>query len=152
MAYPILVISGNEIVSRFKIQEAIDVVEEALANHEKGTDILPDKLIFQVPGGISACMASMLPDLEVLAMKLGQGREENPKRDLPNIISPDLTLRSGHRQTSGTFGRLLGDRTEDRGLSGDRGETSGPIRCQDPGYPGGWISGPARLEGSCPSP
>ena len=87
MAYPILVISRNEIVSRFKIQEAIDVVEQALANHEKGTDILPDKLIFQVPGGISACMASMLPDLDVLAMKLGQGREENPKRDLPNIIS-----------------------------------------------------------------
>ena len=54
MAYPILVISRNEIVSRFKIQEAIDVVEQALANHEKGTDILPDKLIFQVPGGISA--------------------------------------------------------------------------------------------------
>ena len=87
MVYPILVISRNDIVSRFRIQEALDVVEQALANHENGTDILPDKLIFQVPGGIAACMASMLPDLDVLAMKLGQGREENPKRDLPNIIS-----------------------------------------------------------------
>ena len=65
MAYPILVISKNEIVSRFKIQEAIDVVEEALANHENGTDILPDKLIFQVPGGSSACWGIHLTGLTV---------------------------------------------------------------------------------------
>ena len=87
MAYPILIISQNEIITRFSIQEAIDMVEQAFANHEKGNDILPNKLIFKVPGGISACMASMLPDLDVLAMKLGQGREENPKRNLPNILS-----------------------------------------------------------------
>ena len=87
MAYPILIISQKEIISRFSIQESIDMVEQAFANHEKGNDILPRKLIFQVPGGISACMASMLPDLDVLAMKLGQGREENPKRNLPNILS-----------------------------------------------------------------
>ena len=87
MPYPVLIISQREIATRIDIEQTIEVVEAAFRNHEKGEDILPDKLIFKVPGGIAACMASMLPGQNVLAMKLGQGREENPRRGLPNIIS-----------------------------------------------------------------
>jgi alanine dehydrogenase len=87
MGNSILVISQREIAARVDVDRAIEMVEAAFANYEQGNDILPDKLIFKVPGGIAACMASMLPAQDVLAMKLGQGREANPRRGLPNIFS-----------------------------------------------------------------
>ena len=123
MAYPVLIIAQQEIAARIDVLQAIEVVEAAFRDYERGEDILPEKLIFKVPGGVAACMASMLPGQNVLAMKLGQGREQNPRRGLPNIISqislfdpdtgardlaiPETLLRSFGHADCGVYGEVI---------------------------------------------
>ena len=90
MAFPVTIISQESIRDHVRIGDIVPIVEQCLADFEKGEDILPDKLIFQVPGGIGACMAALQRSTGTLIMKNGQGREDNPGRGLPNILQQTM--------------------------------------------------------------
>lgn len=85
MARETIVLTRSDIDGRVDYGEVIAAIEGCLAAHEDGHDILPPKLIMELPGGIAACLAGYAAKQHALTMKNGQERQANRERGLPSI-------------------------------------------------------------------
>ncbi len=101
MVRPTIILTREEIKTQIDIAQVIPAIEEAMGAFEKGGDYLPPKAIFELPnsgeGGTSlaACITGYTKATELLSMKIGQERSDNPERNLPttnswiNAFDPD---------------------------------------------------------------
>ena len=91
MAKPTVVLTREEIGSQIDIVETIPAIEHAMGEFEKGHDYLPPKAIFQIPvsptGATAACITGYTKATNLLSMKVGQERTENPRHGLPTTNS-----------------------------------------------------------------
>ncbi|MCC7491294.1 MAG: ornithine cyclodeaminase family protein [Fimbriimonadaceae bacterium] len=85
MARPTLVLTRADLAGRIGFEAVIPVIETCLAAHERGEDLLPPKLIVELPGGIAACLAGYTKAQHALTLKCGQERAANRQRELPTI-------------------------------------------------------------------
>ena len=91
MAEPTIILTRAEIAEQVDIVQAIPQIEEAMAAFEKGADYLPPKALFQIPvedpGALAACITGYTTGTDLLSMKVGQERTDNPGRGLPTTNS-----------------------------------------------------------------
>jgi len=85
MARQTIVLTRSDIDGRVDFDEVIAAIEGCMAAHEDGRDLLPPKLIMELPGGIAACLAGYAAKQHALSMKNGQERQGNRERGLPSI-------------------------------------------------------------------
>lgn len=85
MARDTIVLTRSDLAGKIDFARAIDVIETCLAEHEKGEDLMPPKLILEIGGGIAACLAGYTKAQHALTMKNGQERKSNRERGLPTI-------------------------------------------------------------------
>jgi len=86
MAFQMLVISEEEINSNISLNDVINVVEEAFKAHALGKTILPPKYHYFMPWGILGLIPAYVETMDALAIKIAQGRKENPEKGLPTGI------------------------------------------------------------------
>ncbi len=91
MAEPTIILTRQQIESQVDIVAAIPAIEHAMGQFEKGEDYLPPKGLFQIPveatGALAACITGYTKATNLLSMKVGQERTDNPKRGLPTTNS-----------------------------------------------------------------
>ena len=92
MARKTIILTRQEIAEQVDIIAGIDAIEEAMRAFEKGNDYLPPKAIFEIPVGdagtaYSACITGYTESANLLSMKIGQERTNNPARGLPTTDS-----------------------------------------------------------------
>jgi len=85
MARATIVLTRSDIDGRVDFDQVISAIEGCMAAHEEGHDLLPPKLIMELPGGIAACLAGYAAKQHALTMKNGQERQGNRERGLPSI-------------------------------------------------------------------
>jgi ornithine cyclodeaminase/alanine dehydrogenase-like protein (mu-crystallin family) len=92
MARETIILTRREIAEQVDIIAGIDAIEEAMGAFEKGNDYLPPKAIFEIPVGdtgtaYAACITGYTESANLLSMKIGQERTNNPARGLPTTDS-----------------------------------------------------------------
>ncbi len=91
MAEPTIVLTREQISAQIDIVATIPAIEAAMAAFEKGEDYLPPKAIMEIPveegGAFAACITGYTQATDLLSMKVGQERGENPGRGLPTTNS-----------------------------------------------------------------
>ena len=90
MARETILLSRQEIGRQIDVVDGIDAIERAMGAYEKGEDYLPAKAIFEIPVGepaMAACITGMTKAANLLSMKLGHERTNNPQRKLPTTNS-----------------------------------------------------------------
>lgn len=90
MARATVLLSRQEIARQIDVVDGIDAIERAMGDYEKGGDYLPPKAIFELPVGepaMAACITGLTKAANLLSMKLGQERTNNPPRQLPTTNS-----------------------------------------------------------------
>ena len=98
MAKPTIILTRADIAQHVDPVQAITLIEQAMAEHEKGEDYLPPKAIYaDLPVGTSglaaaACITGITKLAGLMTMKVGQERTDNPTRNLPTTNSWTLTF------------------------------------------------------------
>ncbi|MBL9216228.1 MAG: ornithine cyclodeaminase family protein [Opitutaceae bacterium] len=90
MARETILLSRQEIGRQIDVVDTIDAIERAMGVYEKGEDYLPPKAIFEIPVGepaMAACITGMTKAANLLSMKVGHERTNNPQRQLPTTNS-----------------------------------------------------------------
>ena len=91
MAEPTILLTRDQINAQIDIVAAIPAIEEAMATFEKGQDYLPPKAVMQIPveaeGEFAACITGYTRVSNLLSMKVGQERSDNPALGLPTTNS-----------------------------------------------------------------
>ncbi len=92
MAEATIILTRAEISSQIDIAKAIPAIEQAMGEFEKGNDYLPSKAVFDIPiptegATIAACVTGYTTASDILSMKLGQERTDNPQLGLPTTNS-----------------------------------------------------------------
>lgn len=84
-----IILTRQDIASEVDIVATIPAIEHAMGEFAKGHDYLPPKAIYRLPDGdgIAACITGFTQATELLSMKLGQERTQNPSRGLPTTNS-----------------------------------------------------------------
>lgn len=86
MARDTIILTRQEIAEQIDVADTIDAIEEAMGKFEAGEDYLPPKAIFEIPVGEpawAACITGYTKTTNLLSMKVGQERSQNPDRQLP---------------------------------------------------------------------
>ena len=89
MARETILLTRQDIETQINVVEAIPAIEHAMGEFEKGEDYLPPKAIFEIPIGeaYAACITGYTKATDLLSMKVGQERTDNPKQGLPTTNS-----------------------------------------------------------------
>lgn len=92
MAGETIILTREDISQAVQVSEAVDAIETAMKTFEKGEDFLPPKGIYFLPVGaegnsLAACITGYTKATNLLTMKLGQERTDNPARGLPTTNS-----------------------------------------------------------------
>lgn len=90
MARETILLTRSDIAARINVVDAIDAIEKAMGAYERGQDYLPAKGIYEIPTGetaYAACITGSTVAANLLTMKLGQERSQNPERQLPTTNS-----------------------------------------------------------------
>jgi ornithine cyclodeaminase len=90
MARETILLTRQDIGRQIDVVDGIDDIEQAMGAYERGTDYLPPKAIFDLPVGepaFAACITGMTRAANLLSMKLGHERTNNPQRKLPTTSS-----------------------------------------------------------------
>lgn len=92
MARETIILTREDISSAVQVSAAVDAIETAMKTFEKGEDFLPPKGIYPLPVGpegnsLAACITGFTKAANLLTMKLGQERTDNPSRGLPTTNS-----------------------------------------------------------------
>lgn len=92
MAGETILLSRDAILKSVDVAETVDAIEAAMKAFERGEDYLPPKTILALPVGpegnsYAACITGMTKETDLLTMKLGQERTDNPGRGLPTTNS-----------------------------------------------------------------
>lgn len=92
MAGETIILTREAIAHAVQVSEAVDAIETAMKTFEKGEDFLPPKGIYPLPMGpegnsMAACITGYTKATNLLTMKLGQERTDNPARGLPTTNS-----------------------------------------------------------------
>lgn len=90
MARETIILTRQDIGRQIDVVDGIDAIEAAMGAYEKGGDYLPPKAIFDIPVGepaFAACITGMTKAANLLSMKLGHERTNNPQRKLPTTSS-----------------------------------------------------------------
>ena len=89
MARETILLTRQDIATQINVVEAIPAIEHAMGEFEKGEDYLPPKAIFEIPVGqaYAACITGYTKATDLLSMKVGQERTDNPSQGLPTTNS-----------------------------------------------------------------